>query len=208
MILIGQYDSPFVRRVAVALTLYGMPFEQRPLSVFSDVEKVAPFNPLVRVPILVLDSGETLIESALILDYLDEQAGPDRALLPERGESRRRALKVCALATGLADKAVALVYERALHAEKSQMWVERCQRQLQGALDALEADRAERATSWWFGDTPGHADIAVGCALRFAREAHPDVFAPTRWPTLIAHSDRCESLPAFQGAVQAFSPPD
>jgi glutathione S-transferase len=50
LILIGQYDSPFVRRVGVALTLYAMPFEQKPWSVFGDAAKIAPFNPLIRVP--------------------------------------------------------------------------------------------------------------------------------------------------------------
>src|SRR4029079_12876218 len=52
MILIGQYDSPFVRRVAIALTLYDLPFEHRPWSVFGDADKVRTYNPLVRVPIL------------------------------------------------------------------------------------------------------------------------------------------------------------
>ena len=63
MILIGQYDSPFVRRVGIALTLYGMAFEHRPWSVFGDTEKIRPYNPLVRVPTLVLDDGEVLIIS-------------------------------------------------------------------------------------------------------------------------------------------------
>ena len=72
MILIGQYDSPFVRRVAIALRLYGLPFEHRPWSTFGEGDKIAPYNPLRRVPTLVLDGGEALIESTAILDYLDE----------------------------------------------------------------------------------------------------------------------------------------
>jgi glutathione S-transferase len=67
MILIGQYDSPFVRRVAIALRLYGIGFEHRPWSTFGDAEKIAPYNPLRRVPTLVLDGGEALIESTIIL---------------------------------------------------------------------------------------------------------------------------------------------
>src|SRR5262245_4872288 len=101
MILIGQYDSPFVRRVGIALRLYDLAFEHRPWSVFGDAERIAPLNPLRRVPTLVLDDGEVLIESGAILDHLDELAGPSRALIAERGEARRHALKVCALATGL-----------------------------------------------------------------------------------------------------------
>jgi glutathione S-transferase len=207
LILIGQYDSPFVRRVAVAMGLYGMPFEHRPWSVFSDADKVAPFNPLLRVPTLVLDSGETVIESAWILDSLDEQAGPAKALIPGEGPARREALKICALGTGLGDKAVALVYERVLHKEKSEVWAGRCKTQIEAVLDALESDRASRHGAFWFGDAIGHADIAVACALRFAREAHPDVFAGDRWPMLIAHADRCELMPVFQSFVQPVSPP-
>src|SRR5207253_6859614 len=99
MILIGQYDSPFVRRVAIALRLYGIAFEHRPWSTFGDAEKIAPYNPLRRVPTLVLDSGEA--ESAMILDYLDDQVGPDKAMIATRGSDRYRALRICALATGL-----------------------------------------------------------------------------------------------------------
>ena len=77
MFLIGQYDSPFVRRTAIALRLYDLPFEHRPWSTFGDADKIAPYNPLRRVPTLVLDSGEALIESFAILDYLDDLVGPE-----------------------------------------------------------------------------------------------------------------------------------
>ena len=88
MFLIGQYDSPFVRRVAIALRLYGIAFEHRPWSTFGDADKIAPYNPLRRVPTLVLDDGEALIESTAILDYLDELVGPDRAMIADaRGRS-------------------------------------------------------------------------------------------------------------------------
>ncbi|KND59249.1 Glutathione S-transferase subgroup 2 [Candidatus Burkholderia verschuerenii] len=207
MILIGQYDSPFVRRVAIALNLYGFEYEHRPWSTFGDADKIAEFNPLSRVPTLVLDSGEVLIESMTILDYLDEEAGDERAMIASSGAARRQALKVCALATGLADKAVALVYERVLHEQKSEMWIERCSKQVGRVLDVLEADRASRATPYWFGDAIGHADIAVTCALRFTREAHPAIFNAARWPTLAAHADRCEALLVFQKIVQPFIPP-
>ncbi len=163
MILIGQYDSPFVRRVGIALRLYGPAFEHWPWSTFGDAEKIAPYNPLRRVPTLVLDDGEVLIESTAILDHLDELVGPSRAMIADNGPRRREALKVCALATGLGDKAVSLVYERLLHLEKSQVWMQRCQAQIAGVLDALEADRAGRGSVFWFGEKIGHADIAVAC---------------------------------------------
>ena len=203
MILIGQYDSPFVRRVAIAMRLYGMAYEHRPWSVFGDADKLAAYNPLRRVPTLVLDDGVALVESGAILDWLDEQAGPGRALIAASGVARRDALRICALASGLADKAVSLVYERVVHDRATPAWVERCRAQVGGVLDVLEADRAGRAP-WWFGDRLGHADIIVGTVLRFVGEAHPDVFDAARWPALAAHSQACEALPDFAAVVQPF----
>ena len=207
MILIGQYDSPFVRRVAIALRLYGFAFEHRPWSTFGDADRIAPYNPLRRVPTLVLDGGEVLIESTAILDHLDETVGPAKAMIADSGPRRREALKICALATGLGDKAVSLVYERLLHREKSDLWMQRCETQIAGVLDALEADRACRKTAYWFGDSIGHADIAVACVIRFTREVHPGVFDDKRWPALAAHAAQCEALPPFQEIAQPFSAP-
>jgi glutathione S-transferase len=203
MILIGQYDSPFVRRVAVAMNLYGMAFEHRPWSVFGHAEELAGHNPLRRVPTLVLDDGETLIDSWAILDWLDELAGPQKALIAGSGLERRSTLKVCALATGMAEKAVSLVYEQVIHGRGTPVWVERCRTQIAGVLDELEASRA-RSRPWWFGERLNHADIAVACALRFVKEALPGVFDAARWPALARHSDACEAQPAFSAVVQPF----
>jgi len=202
MILIGQYDSPYVRRVAIALTLHGFAFEHRPWSVWADADKLAAFNPMRRVPTLVLDDGEVLIESGAILDALDEMAGPGRAMLPASGAERRRALKLCALGSGVADKAVSLFYEGVLHEAPSQVWVDRCRAQIADVLGVLEADRAATESLFWQGETIGHADIMVACALNFVREAHPDLFDAARWPRLAAHGALCEGLAPFQAIRQ------
>jgi glutathione S-transferase len=206
MFLIGQYDSPFVRRVAIALRLYDLPFEHRPWSTFGDADKIAPFNPLRRVPTLVLDSGEALIESTAILDYLDELVGPDKAMIAPRGDARRRHLRTIALATGLGDKSVSLVYERVLRKEQSKIWVARCEAQIGGVLEVLEKERAAVDTPYWFGERIGHADIAVACVLRFTGEAHPQLF-DARYPALQAHATACEALPSFREFVQPLAPP-
>ncbi|WP_375790034.1 glutathione S-transferase family protein [Bradyrhizobium sp. Pha-3] len=206
MFLIGQYDSPFVRRTAIALRLYGLPFEHKPWSTFSDAEKVAAYNPVRRVPTLVLDDGEALIESSAILDYLDELVGPERAMIARSGPERRRHLRITALATGLADKSVSLVYERVLRKEQLKLWVERCEAQISGVLAVLERERAAVPSPYWLGDRIGHADIAVACALRFTGEAHPHLF-DGHYPALKAHAARCEALPPFQEIVQPLAPP-
>ncbi|WP_334176629.1 glutathione S-transferase family protein [Pseudoxanthobacter sp.] len=207
MILIGQYDSPFVRRVGVALRLYGIAFEHKPWSTFSDAEAIARFNPLRRVPTLVLDDGEVLIESSAILDHLDDSVGRDQALIARHGLERRQALKIAALSTGLADKAVALVYERALHEATSPLWIARCQTQVGDVLAALEAIRAARPGPFLFGPRLNHADVALACALRFLKEAHPALFDAARLPALAAHSARCEAMEVFQTVSQVFIPP-
>ena len=207
MILIGQYDSPFTRRVAIALRLYGLAFQHRPWSTFGDADKIAPFNPLRRVPTLLIDSGEALIESTAILDYLDEVVGPSKAMIARQGPERRHALKICALATGLGDKAVSLVYERVLRTDQSKLWVARCEAQIGGVLNVLEAERAAIGAPYWFGDRIGHADIAVACVLRFTAEAHPGLLGAARYPALVAHAARCEALPPFQEIVQPLAPP-
>jgi glutathione S-transferase len=207
MILIGQYDSPFTRRVAIALRLYDLPYEHWPWSTFGDGDRIAAFNPLRRVPTLVLDNGEALIESGAILDHLDERVGPSRAMIADSGDLRRHALKVCALATGLADKAVSLVYEQALHQATSEQWIERCRTQISGVLDALEASNADKRGKFWFGDAIGHADITVACVLRFTRDAHPGLFDESLWPALAAHAAACEAMPVFKDIARSFSPP-
>lgn len=208
MILIGQYDSPFVRRVAIALRLYDIAYTHQPWSTFSDAEAIAAYNPLRRVPTLVLDDGEVLIESAAMLDHLDEIAPPGARLMPDQGPARRAALRICALASGLSDKAVSLLYERVLRSIESDVWVARCRSQIAAVLDWLEHDRAAHPTLWWHGDRLAHADIALGCALRFVREAHPAAFDGARWPALTAHGDRCEALAVFQAVVQPLRPPE
>jgi glutathione S-transferase len=207
MMLIGQYDSPFVRRVAIALRLYELPFEHQPWSTFGDGDKIAAYNPLRRVPTLVLASGEVLIESTAILDYLDEWVGPGKAMIPARGPERRHVLKICALATGLGDKAVSPVYERVLRKDASTIWVERCEAQIGGVLAVLEKERARIASPYWFGAHIGHADIAVACVLRFTSEAHPALLDAARYPALTAHAAACEALPPFQEIAQPLSPP-
>lgn len=207
MFLIGQYDSPFVRRVAIALKLYGLAFEHKPWSTFGDADQIAPYNPLRRVPTLVLDDDEALIESTIILDYLDELVGPEKAMLPSSGAERRRHLRICALATGLGDKAVSLLYERVLRKEQLALWVQRCEAQIADVLQALEAERARVTTPYWLGTRIGHADVAVACVVRFTREAHPLLFDAGRYPALSAHAERCEALPPFREIVQPLAPP-
>ena len=193
--LIGHYDSPFVRRVGVSLAVLGIPFERDLLSVFSDADQMRALNPLVRVPALVLDDGETLIDSTAILDHLDEVVGPERALLPARGKGRRDALKILALATGLGEKTVAIVYERRKAPDKvDESWIARCRSQQEGALAALETCCASGALT---GPRLLQPEITVACMLGYVRLREPATLPAGRHPALQALSARAETHPAF-----------
>lgn len=205
MILIGQYDSPFVRRVGIALRLYDLPFEHRPWSVFADADKISVINPLARVPTLILDDGFVLTDSHMILDYLDSLV--DAPMFPRDQPARARALQSTALACGLAEKAVSLFYERRLHEVTSPVWVTRCERQIRAVLAALEAERAAQTTPFWLGDKISHIDIAVTCAWRFATDAHPELIGSEQTPALAAFTHNCEALPIFQNIAQPFVAP-
>lgn len=207
MILIGQYDSPFVRRVGIALTLHGIAFEHRPWSVFGDTEKIRPYNPLVRVPTLVLDDGAVLGDSHIILDHLDSFAPAGQRLFPTAEPERHKVLRVSSLAMGTAEKAVSLFYEQRLHETISDVWASRCRSQILATLAVLEAERAARPGPWWFGDRMNHADIAVAVMLRFVGDAHPGLAPMAEHPALAAHAARAEALPVFRQISQVFVAP-
>jgi glutathione S-transferase len=200
MILIGQYDSPFVRRVAIALHHYGLAFEHRPWSVWGNAAQIAQYNPLRRVPTLLLDDGCALVETFAILDSIDELVPAERTLVPRSGTARRDILRIAALAGGVADKAVTLLYSALDLMQPSPMWSERCRTQIVESLAFLEAEHGARKSSYWFGETLSHADIALACSYRFTSEAHPGLITPDRLPNLSEHADRCEALPEFKAA--------
>ena len=200
MILLGQYDSPFVRRVAITLQRYALQFEHRPWSVWADAEKIAQYNPLRRVPTLLLEGESALVETFAILDALDELVSPERRLLPATGPVRRDGLRISALAAGIADKAVQLLYSSLDLMKPSAAWTARCRSQVLDTLSRLEAERAARSTQYWLGESLSHADIAFACSYRFTSEAHPDQIAPNQLPSLAAQAALCEALPEFQSA--------
>jgi len=207
MILIGMFDSPFTRRVAISATLLGLGFEHRNWSVGRDFDRIREYSPLGRVPVLVLDDGNALCESALILDWLDGQAGADRALLPVRGAARLEALRLVALATGAADKGIHVVIERVFRPEDKRHapWTERCLVQVRGALAELDRACAARTGQWLVGEALTQADITVACYATYLREAMP--LALDAWPALAAHVARCEALPVFRRFHVPFDAP-
>ena len=198
MQLIGMLDSPYVRRVAISLKLFGLPFEHRPVSVFRQFEEFRQINPLVKAPSLVCDDGVVLTDSSLILDYLEQLATGERRLMPPGGTARRQVLQLLGIALTACDKAVQIVYERQLRpAEKQhQPWLDRIRLQLLSACDALEAVVAQ-AQPWLLGEHLTQADVSVAVAWRFIQFTVADLVPAAAYPALSAWSVRAESLPEF-----------
>ena len=194
MILVGQYDSPYVRRVAVSLRVCGFAYEHDTRSVFGDFDSMRRTNPLGRIPSLVLDGGEVLIDSAAILDWLDQTVGPERALIPPAGTERRRALRLIALATGAIDKAGAATYERIIRpsALRWSEWIERCRTQAAGAIAALAAE------PWPAAAALDQAQITTACMIRYLQMADPELLPRGLHPALEVLSERCEARPEFR----------
>lgn len=211
MLLIGMLDSPFVRRVAISMKLCGIAYEHASWSVGADFERIRRYNPVVRVPTLVLDDGEVLIESHALLDFLDELVGPQRALLPRVGRERRSVLKLMAMAMGAADKAREQVYERAFRPpeRRHEPWLSRCRAQMHGALAELERHAVERGRGRWLvGERMTQADISTVCAFTFLTEALSLTEATAPYPALRTLAERCEALPEFQSTYLQFFAPE
>jgi glutathione S-transferase len=193
VILVGQYDSPYVRRVAVSLRVLGFDYQHDTRSVFGDFDAIRGINPAGRIPALVLDDGEVLVDSAAILDWLDDSVGPERALVPPRGIERRSALRRIALASGAIDKIGAATYERLMRPEalRWQEWIARCRTQGLGAFSALAAE------SWPANSAFDQAKITTACALFYARMADSQTVPLGRFPVLDRLSAECEERPEF-----------
>ncbi len=196
--LYGRHASPFVRRVAVTLRLYGIDYRHVPLMPFgADKAELAKFNPIARVPALQLADGEMLIDSAAILDHLDQVAGPERALTPPSGEARRRVLTLLAVALGANEKLVAALYERHFRPREAwnAPWLATCDKQVRDGFSWLDA---QLAGPWFLGRAMTQADITVAAFWLFARGKRPNFFAGLGCAKLDALAEHLQGTPAFQ----------
>ena len=198
MLLVGVNRSPYTRRVAITLRLYEIPFEQRAFSGFGDRAEVRTWNPLGRIPALVLDSGEALVDSGAIIDHLDEVYGRDRALTPAAGADRRAVLRVAALMMGACDKALQAAYHRnhtppeKLH----QPWLDDCGAQVTNALAAVDAMLDPDSPYLVLGRLT-QADVTAFVAERLARVVQLGIDTDVQMPRLRALTKRLAREPAF-----------
>lgn len=198
MILIGMLDSPYVRRVAIGMKVLGLEHEHRPLSVFSDFDQVQAINPAVKVPTLVTGDGQVLMDSTLILAYLEELAAHAPRIRP--GPARLHALCQTSYALAACDKTVQIVYERRLRPQEKQHqpWLDRVQLQLHGAWRQLDASLCEEAP-----DCLSIAGITIAVAWSFAQQMVPDVMAASDYPAVATLTALAERQPVFLATPMA-----
>jgi len=199
MQLIGMLDSPYVRRVAVSLSLLGLAFEHRPISVFRGFAAFAAINPVVKAPSLVCDDGEVLMDSTLILQYAQSIAAGRRSLMPSGLAPMQRALRLVGLALAACEKSVQIVYERDLRPpdRRHEPWLERIRGQLGAAYFGLEAELHRQplvATS----EAITQAGVSVAVAWQFTQALLPGIVDAAAHPGLAAHSAAAEALPEFR----------
>lgn len=192
MILVGQYDSPFVRRVGISLRVLGFAYEHDTRSIFGDFDALRRISATGRIPALVLDNGPVLVDSGAILDWLDREVGAERALVPFEGPARTKALQVIALAYGAIEKIGAAVYERLIRPPQYRWpeWIDRCGTQGLGAVEAL-------ARETWPAKLD-QAQITTACMIRHVRLADPELLPAGRFPALDELSERCEARAEFR----------
>ena len=201
MQLVGMLDSPYVRRVAVALIVAKVPFAHRPISLFRHIDEFSKINPLLKAPTFVADDGTVLMDSSLVLDYLACVHPRIAALTPSKAPERLRHLRMTGLALTVMEKAVQRYYESALRPKEKwhEPWIGRVMGQLSAGLRALDA---ELPKSGWITGGLGLADISVVCAFGFVRHVLSDVDVVDlgRYPNLADFCASAEALPAFRAA--------
>ena len=197
MQLIGMLDSPYMRRVAVALLIAKVPFTHRPISLFRHIDEFSKINPMLKAPTLVADEGTVLMDSSVVLDYLAAAYPPIAALTPSEVARRLRACRLTGLALTVMEKAVQRHYERTLRpAEKRhEPSVNRVIGQLSAGLEALDA---ELPNSGWIAGELGLSDISVACAFGFTQGVLADAVKTSRYSKLADFWARAETLPAFR----------
>jgi glutathione S-transferase len=197
MKLIGMLDSPYVRRVAISAKRLGIPLEHQSVSVFRHFEQFQQINPVVKAPTLVLDDGEVLIDSTLILDYLEALAGPANSLMPSDLKQRLRSLRLIGLALAACEKSVQLYYERNLRPAEIQFepWVERVEGQLAAAYSALERELEMQPLKT--DGTIAQDGITLAVAWSFTHLVVPDQVDVNRFPQISAFTAYAEGLEDF-----------
>lgn len=199
MKLIGSLTSPYARKTRVVLAEKKIDYEFLVDSPWSADTQVSKFNPLGKIPVLVLDDGSTLFDSRVIADYIDAVT-PNNRLIPQPNRERIQVKRWEALADGICDAAAAAFLEaKRPQGERSESWIVRQRDKIALGLQAMADELGEHA--WCQGKSMTLADIACGCALGYLAFRFPDIDWRGRHPNLARLHDKLMQRPAFADTV-------
>ena len=200
MKLVGPWLSGFTRRTGITMKLLGIPFEHLNLNAYTDKQEVRRYSPMGKVPALVLDNGEVLIDSAGIIDLLHEMAGPEKALIPPSGAARLEALRLIGIGLNIYPKLTAL-FDESLRPENC-----RLQSALEGfaeqAIIGLNLLERQTGDGWLVQNKLSQADImAVVCYQGASMLVLREHVTAKSFPHLAALTERAMKIEAFASTV-------
>ncbi|MFY7856699.1 MAG: glutathione S-transferase family protein [Rubrivivax sp.] len=197
MKLIGSLTSPYVRKVRMVMAEKKLDFQL----VLEDVwgqDTILQSNPLGKVPCLVMEGGEAVFDSRVIVEYLDTLS-PVGRLIPQSGRERAEVRTWEALADGVLDASILARLEATwggrAEGQRSQAWIDRQLSRVQAALKAMSQGLGDRA--WCNGNHFTLADIAVGCALGYLDFRFPQIDWRTPYPNLQRLHDKLAARQSF-----------
>jgi len=198
MKLLGSNTSPYVRKVRVVMAEKKLDYDFVVEDVWSAQTRMAESNPLGKVPCLVMEGGEALFDSRVIVEYLDTLS-PVGKLIPSVGRERAEVKTWEALADGVLDAAILARLEATWggreEAQRSPAWIERQLGKIHASLQAMSRGLGEKA--FCAGIHFSLADIAVGCALGYLDFRFPQIDWRTDYPNLVRLHDKLVLRPSF-----------
>ena len=196
--LISATPSPYARKVRIALAEKGIAFELLTEVPWNDTTSTPKFNPLEKLPVLILEDGSSVYESNYILQYL-ELKYPTPPMLPADVDGILAARKLEVLCDGVCDALVLTFFERMRGEGASPEWTARQRRKIDGGVK--EMARLVGKGHWAVGDRFSLGDIAAGTLVGFMAVRFPELPWRTQYPNLTALSDRLEQRPSFKNSV-------
>lgn len=198
MKLIGSLSSPFVRKVRIVLAEKKLDYKFIVEDVWSPESTILASNPLGKVPCLVMEGGEAIFDSRVIVEYVDTLS-PVGKLIPLGGRERVEVRTWEALADGLMDAAILARLEATwpgrTEAQRSQAWVDRQHAKVHASVKAMGQGLGDRA--WCTGNHHSLADIATGCALGYLDFRFPDIDWRGDHPNLARLAEKLAQRPSF-----------
>jgi glutathione S-transferase len=197
MKLIYSPTSPYVRKVRIVFLEKKVDIDLESNSVWAADTNIGTYNPLGKVPCLVLDDGEAIQDSRVIAEYADALS-PVSKLIPADHRERATVKTWEALADGLVDASILARLEKTWRPanEQSQAWVDRQVGKINAALRRMSEQLGENA--WCFGNQITLADIAVGCALGYLAFRFPEIQWQSQYPNLERLHQKLMQRPSFK----------